>query len=179
MVALAGFLQTSQVFIQLSAVGETGAVYTLQAGAVGIALVVGGGNAHHLKSLAVAGAPYVRAGTKIRKVAVTIYGNLLILGDTIEQVDLILRGDGARSNGAQLTGLSHLHSLCTCHGSSLECLILLDDFLHLSLNQLKLRGRDIVVKFNVVIEAVFNGGAGCKLSLRPNTANGSSQHVRT
>ena len=137
-ISLAGFLQAGQVLIQLSAVGETGAVYTLQARAIGIALVVGGGHAHHLESLAVAGAANVRAGAKVRKVAIAIYGNLLILGDAVEQVHLILGGHRARGHGAQLTGLRHLHSLCTCHGSSLECLILLDDFLHLSLNQLKL-----------------------------------------
>ena len=120
----------------------------------------------------------MRACAQVGELTVAVDGNLLTLGDAIQQINLELGGNGARATSTQLTALSHLHGLLAGDGSALKSLVFLDDFLHLSLNLFKLGCRDVVVKFNIIVEAIFHSGATSKLGLGPNAADSGGQHVR-
>ena len=178
-IAFLGLFKAGEMLIELSAVREACTIDALQAGSIGIAHVVGRSHAHNLEGLAVARSPHMGTSAKISELTIAENGNLLAFGNAVKQVDLELGSHFTGATGTEFATLSHGHGLIAGHCSSLKCLVFLDNLLHLSLNLFEFGSGDVVVKFDIVVEAILNGRAGGELSLRPDTANGSSQNVRT
>ena len=166
-VALLGFFDAGQIGVQLGLVGEGGAVDALQHLVLFIAAPVSAGDGGQLESLDLAGGGHMRARAQVGEVALTVEGNVRVLGQVADQLHLV--------------GLAlFFHEFDGFFPGQLEAfqlVVLLDDAAHFLLHFLQEVGGEGLVHVKVVVEAVVDGGADGQLGLGMQLFHGLSQHV--
>src|SRR5438067_1361536 len=107
MVALLGFLEHGEVFVELGLVLEGGTVNALKLRILFVAFVVGAGDTGELERADVPGAHDVRAGAEIGELAIAIERDFFALGNVLDNVELELAGRRSLTEGAKHTTLGH------------------------------------------------------------------------
>ena len=168
-IALLGFLNGGQIGVQLVLLGEGGAVDALEHLAVGVAPPVSAGRARQLDRVALntAGRIQMRAGAQVGKFALLIERDDRILGQIVDQLDLV-----------RLLALLHeLDRLGAGQLKPLERELFLADLLHLGLERLEVLGGEGEGGVKIVVEAVFDGGADGQLDLGVQALDGLRQNM--
>ena len=166
-VALLGFFDAGQIGVQLGLVGEGGAVDALQHLVLFIAAPVSACDGGQLEGLDLAGGGHVRARAQVGEVALTVEGNVRVLGQVADQLDFI-----------RLALFFHeLDGFLPGQLKALQLVVLLDDAAHFLLHFLQEVGGEGLVHVEIVVEAVVDGGADGQLGLRAQLFHGLSQHV--
>ena len=110
----------------------------------------------------------MRSGAEVCKVSLSVKADFLALGNVRHKLGLI---------GLALF-LKVFHRFLAGHKETLYFNVFLDDFLHLSLNFLKVVRRKFGVKVKIVVETVVNGGAYRQLNVRIKPFYCLSHYVR-
>ena len=171
MVAALCLLKTLKICVQLVLLREGYAVYALERLTAGVAAPVGGVAGGELDGVALdaAGGVKVRTGAEIYELALTVEGDVRILGQIVYKLDLI-----------RLLALLHeLDGLLAGQLKALKLQLLLADLAHLGLDLLHYFRSKGEGRVHIIIEAVFNGGADCQLDLRVEALHGLCQHMGT
>src|SRR5882724_985064 len=140
MVALLGFLEHGEVFVELGSVLEGGAVNALKLRIVFVAFVVGTGDAGQLERADVAGAHDVRAGAEIGKLAVAIERDFFAFGNVLDDVELELRRGRSLTKGTKDTTVRQVERFRAWQNDALESVIRFHFFLHLRFDLVEILG---------------------------------------
>ena len=145
-VALLRLLNTGEILLQLLFVGPGGAVDTLQHLVAGVAAPVGACDLGQLEGLELAGAGHVGAAAEIHPGALLVDGELLALGQVLDNLYLVVLAHVAEQFDGALAA----------HDQALHCQVVLDDLLHALLDLLQIFRGEVVATGEVVIEAVLD-----------------------
>ena len=170
MITLASFFLSFQPLIELCLVGKGCSVDTLKLGVFFIPPVVGRSHSKQFERLDIACSHHVRSRTEVHEGAILIEGDFFTLGNILQAF--------------HLEGLSPLlkisRGLLSGFGLSFKDLVLLDHFLHLSLDSLEIfRAETMVLEIKVVVVTFIGRRTNVQFGLRPETCDGSGHDVGT
>ena len=171
MVAALGLLQALKIGVQLLLLGEGHAVDALQGLAIGVAAPIGGVAGGQLDAVALdaAGGVHVGAGAQVNKLALLVEGDVGILRQVVDQLDLI----------GLLLLLHILDGFLAGQLEALQLQLLLADLAHLRLDLRQVVGGKGERRIQIVVKAVVDAGADGQLHLRPQPLHGLRQNVGT
>ena len=156
-VALLGLFDTGEIGVELVLLLEAGTVDALEHLTVGVAAPVGAGDARELDGVALhaAGGIQMRAGAEVNEVALTIEADRGVLGQVVDELDLV-----------GLLALFHEpDGFLTRKLEALKLQFFLADLAHLGLEFLQNLGRKRFRGVEVIVEAVIDRRADGKLDL--------------
>ena len=141
-----------------------------EAGVLFIPPVVGRSHSKQFERLDIACSHHVRSRTEVHEGAILIEGDFFTLGNILQAFDL--------------EGLSPLleisRGLLSGFGLAFKDLVLLNHFLHLSLDGLEIFGAEtMVLEIKVVVVTFIGRRTNVQLGLRPETCDGSGHDVGT
>ena len=165
-IAALGFFQACEVRGQIFLGSEGRSVHALKLLVVLVATPIGTGERQHLESLDLPGALDVRTCAHVYEIPVLKERDLLALGNAANDLDLV----------ALALALEHRQRLLARDNLAHERQVLRDDLGHLGLDALDVLGRERL-GIEVVVEAVFDGGADGHLGIGAQAANGIGHHV--
>ena len=153
MVALCRLLKHVEVVIELLLLFKCRAVDALQHLVLLAAAPVRTCHTLQLERLDLARTHDVGAGAEIRKLALRIGGDDLVLGQILDQLDLVVLA----------LGTEELDCFVARDLTALKFQILLDNFLHFLLDVAQIGIRQLAIHVEVIVEAVLNRGTNGEL----------------
>lgn len=95
---------------------------------------------------------------------------MFAFGNFFDEVQFEAGGvSGSFGKAAEATGLCHLGCFFAGDGLVFEFLVFLTDFFHFRFNFFEIIGSDAVLHFEIVVEAVVDGGAVGELCIGPDS----------
>ena len=166
-VALLGLLHHLEVLVEHRLLGERDAVDTREHLVLLVAAPVGSGYGGELQGLDIARIGNVRSAAEVRERTVRIEGDGAVL-EVRDELDLVLVA--LLGEGLQGLGLGYF--------ATHERLLVAGELLHLLFDARKVGFGDRRRRIDVVVEAVFDGGADAELDARVEGLEGLGQQVR-
>ena len=168
MVALLGFLEHGDISIKIGLLFKSGRIDALEHLILLAAAPVCARNAHYLDILALAGRFKMRTRAEIHKIALLVEADDLALGQILDKLNLIglglllHKGDGLIAGQLKpFKGQVFSHYL-----------------FHFLLDLREILGGEGDIGIEIVVEAVFDGGADSELDLGPQPLYGLRQNMR-
>ncbi len=168
MIALLGFLEPQQVFLQLLFVGPGRAVDPLQHGVLRIAAPIGSRDLGQLEGAELARRRHMRAAAQVFPVALPVQRDRLARGDGGDDLGLVVLADG----------LEMLDRRFARQHAPVHRLVGLRELVHLRLEFLEVLRREGPLEGEVVIETVVDDRADRHLRIRVDRLHRLRQKVR-
>ena len=169
MVALFGFFEHLQVFVQLGLGGKSGAVNAGEHLVLGVVLPIRAGNAHELEGFQRLGVAQMRTRTHVRVLALGVKADLSIFGQVVNMLNLVF-----------LAALLHQGN---CFGAGknggLDGQVFLYNLAHLVFDGGQIfNGQLRVAHIDVVVKSLFRGGAIAEIGFGIQALHGLCHDVR-